>query len=565
MNMMIHGGISPTEQRNMFAQVKKNYSILMEAGEDPTEEEIALYEFLDSAEAVGLLLLVYDSLGAIKRRDFVFNFFNPEEIYSLDLNTDLINFCLKNDMLDVFDKIVSNVDNIDKRKTLALVLEHYPDNDQKAANAVPLIESGALNDDDREMIEEYLTDSPDSTANKYHTAVAACRSAARPSVECLMKTVIAHLSDGPELANIFEAVMSVELGDLETYTILEYALNECEDKACLFILNKFRETKQFVEFTHRHFAMILERRSPAEAKKKMIEAGLNFNVSPKNKELFISAYVCDTQDSVENRAELIPYLLSLIDSLSTNSIEKYLTSCSLDKEQKPAIVKLLFDMKINNSFFHNTLSNYIIHSGDPVEVKKEIIYILASAGLGVSHKAVFELLRSSAVPVEERVQILKLLKNGGLEYNEILTEYLNEVDYSDFNGYILTELISGATAISETALARYVLEFDDEPATKVTNVTKLASVCYSRLSGVRCSVNHNGNAVYCSVLQGYILNPPDPLNAALPILSAFRREFPELGAEVDASGVRMKFKKYVASQKKQLSEITKALCKEARI
>ena len=173
MNMIIHGDISQNEQRNMFALLKKNYMALNSTSEIPTDEEIALYEFFDSSEIIGLLILVYDSLNATKRRDFIYQYFNASEIYSLELNTDLINYSLKNQNYEVFDKIVNNVDNIDTKSVLNLILNKYPDGEKKRDNAVMLAEiEGSLSEEDKKMSEEYLENSGDCIETKCSIAIA---------------------------------------------------------------------------------------------------------------------------------------------------------------------------------------------------------------------------------------------------------------------------------------------------------------------------------------------------------------------------------------------------------
>jgi len=566
MNMIIHGNISQNEQRNMFALLKKNYMALNSMGELPTDEEIALYEFFESSEIIGLLILVYDSLNATKRRDFIYQYFNASEIYSLELNTDLINYSLKNQNFEVFDKIVKNVDNINTSAVLKLILEKYPDGEQKRINAVMLAEiEGSLSEDDKKMAEDYLENSADSTETKCSIAKVLCNTPARPSIECLMKNIITKLTQESDISQIFDIVMERQLLDVEIYTILDFAILECSDNACRYILNKFHETEQFVEFSYKHFNSILLRNSDAEVKKQLIESGLKFNVSEKTKETFISSYLCDTEDSSENRKILIPYLLSLVDMLSTNSVEKYLLKCELDKEMKSEVVKMIFDMKINRSFFHNTLSNYVKTSNDPFAVKKEVIYILISAGLNISTDAILALLYQNSLTVDERIDLLRQLKNNRISSDDITNNYLTYVNENDFEPGIFAELISGTTMITEKSFIRYVLDLKDLDAAKIGYVSKMSTMCYDNVANIRCTVNHNGRRITCNIIQGYILTAKETEEVAVSILSALRANGGDLNSEIDVSGSRMKFKKYINLQNNYLDDKTRRLCKESRI
>ncbi len=553
MNMIIHGNISQNEQRNMFSLLKKNYLSLNSISEVPTDEEIALYEFFDSSEIIGLLILVYDSLNATKRRDFIYKYFNASEIYCLELNTDLINYSLKNQNYEMFDKIVSNVDNIDKKAVLSTILIKYPDGDQKRANAVMLAEiEGSVSEDDVKMAEEYLEKSNDSIETKCSIAKALSNTPARPSIECLMENVIANLTEEKDIAQIFDVIMKKSLLDVEIYTVLDFAVLKCSDNACKYILNKFYETKQFIEFSYKYFNAILLRNSAAEEKKQLIDAGLKFNVSEKTKETFISSYLCDVDDSIENRRILIPYLLSLIEVLSTNSIEKYLFKCSLDKDMKSEVVKMIFGMKITRTFFHNTLSNYVKTSNDPFNVKKEVIYILISAGLNISIDAVLELLYQDSLTADERIYLLKLLKNNGISTDEIANNYLSNVNIAKFEPSIFAELIKGINSITEKSFVRYVLALRDLDAAKVANVLKMSSLCYNNASNMSCSVNHNGRTIVCNIIQGYILAAQENEEVAVSILSVLLGNSADVNTEIDVAGSRMKFKKYIHTQKNSL-------------
>ncbi len=566
MNMIIHGGIGPNEQRNMFALLKKNYGALTALGEEPTDEEAILYEFFESSEIVGLLILVYDSLNAVKRRDFLYPFFDAAEIYSLALNTDLINYSLKHQKFEVFDKIVHNTDNINTKAALGLILSKYPDGEQKRAHVQRLSAlPGSLTEDDRRMAEEYLDGSSDCLETKTAVAVAFADTPARPSIECLMRSVTAKLTAEADIAALFDALMKKTLLDVEVYTILDFAVQACSDGVCEYILTRFYETKQFVELSYKHFQAILSRDSDAACKKRLIDIALQFNVTEKVKESFIASYLCDTADSAENRQVLIPYLLSLVEMLSTNSVERYLYQCRLDGERKVDVVKMLFGMKVNRSFFHNTLSNYVRSAADPFEVKKEIIYILAGAGLSITADAALDLLQQDSLRSDEKIALYRLVKNNSVNTDEIVNGYLTGVAPAAFDPAVFAELLAGTTVISEKSFIRYVLVLRDAEAAKISHVSRMSTMCYSGASDIRCSVNHDGRTVVCNLVQGYILAAPESEAAAVSVLSVLSRDCRDLNTEIDAGGSRIKFKKYIAIVKNGLDGKTKRLCKEARV
>ena len=114
--------------------MKKHYSLLSQNSSQLSEEEKILYEFFDSAEVFGALILAYDTLGDEVRRNFLYDKFKPQDVYSMELNLNLLRFMINNNQLEIADKIVDNTDNIDQCEALQMLLEIYPDSQQKVDN-----------------------------------------------------------------------------------------------------------------------------------------------------------------------------------------------------------------------------------------------------------------------------------------------------------------------------------------------------------------------------------------------------------------------------------------------
>ena len=103
-NVLQFGNDNEFEKRNIFAQLKKYYSILSQNSDKLSEDEKALYEYFDSAEVFGTLILVYDTMGDELRRNFLYDKLNPQEIYSMDLNLNLLRFMINNNQIEIADK-----------------------------------------------------------------------------------------------------------------------------------------------------------------------------------------------------------------------------------------------------------------------------------------------------------------------------------------------------------------------------------------------------------------------------------------------------------------------------
>lgn len=567
MNMIVYGALPKAEMRNCFGQMKKSYLKLRESGDIPGEEEIALYEFLDSAEAYGVLILVYDSLDAIQRRDALLGFFEASEVYSIDLNTAIINFAIKNEKYDILDAVIKNTDNINKKAVLRSVAEKYPDNENKPSNMTGLINSiSDFDDEDKHWFEKYFSRSQDSANTKGIVAEVLSGTAARPSVECIMENVVVKLADNERLFSLMQHLIRKNLSDREVNTIVEYAINDCPDESCLYILDLLKKSELYVVVNANQLKNILSRNSGFENRLKMLEKALDMNVSDKDKEQFIAMYLCEVYDEPESRMEIITFLFKQINTLSSAAIEKYLTTCTIDSDIKPDIVKKMFDMEINRSFLRNTLGNYLISMSDEFKVKCAIVRILSEEGLQVGTNACVRMLMSIKLSVDQRIALYRELKYVGMDQAELAGAYLTAAG-AGFDSQIFAEILDGTTRISVDVVSKYTLNISDHDAAKISAVKNMIEKCGTRPNDISVSVRSGDGIVSCSLPIGYLLCTPDNEQTSLAIVGLFDNKALSSNSLINVSGSAMKLGKYLSLQNKkgQLREVTRSICKKYRL
>ena len=563
LNAAMYNAQSREEQRNMFAQIKKYYGVLCSGDNVISEEEHILYEFLESAEAIGTLILVYDTLGDSGRLEAIYPLFKPEEVYSLQLNANLLRFMLNHQQYELADGIVANYDNIEKKPALLMLLEQYPDNPQKVANCSLLLEQNILTHDDRSIIEDYLNGSSDSIDTKYGIACASLTTAAAPTAKCVMSSIISKIEDKESVKKILDIIMSKKLLDAEIFTIIEYALEKCSQDVALYIIQRLRDTKQFVVFSQQHFILLLVNQAiNYEFKKKIIDIAVSFNVNEKTKEQFISYYLLNIADSAENRKEFLSYLFTLISSLSTVSAEKYILTCTLDGDDKPEIVRMIFAMDVNKAFFRETLDKYIGSCADTLLVSEKIIDLLIQEGLKVSEGSLLKLLLNSSLLEEKRIDILRKVKNSGFRYLGLLDKYLSAVYPQYFSMRIFQELLDVTDTISADSFVKYLLSIRDAGAAKPINALKLADRCKIPVVSQYYRTTHLNNTVECTVMQAYILLSPDDPAVTCSVAESLGARSMKLNTDITASGSRMKFKKYISYVRSQISPAAEAAAQQ---
>ena len=565
LNSALYNCITQQEKQNNINQIKKYYNLLCENNK-PTEEEYVLYEFLDSAEAYGLLILVYDTLNAKERVEIVSEFFNPEDVYSLELNSSLLKYMVNHNNLETADKIVANIDNIEKKSALLFLLNNYPDGEQKAINCNLIINQNILNYDESHIIEDYLINSRDDINTKFEITCAALKSDARPSIKSVMDCVISKISETEKIERIFDMIMSKKLVDTEIYTIVDYSLEKCSQETIFYIFETLKKSNQFVVLNQQHFISLFNNKSiNNEYKKKITELAIEFNVNNRTKEQFVSYYLNNIKEEKTEREKFLEYLFTLVSSLSTSSIENYILNCSLDDDNKPEIVKRIFQLDVNKSFFRGTFDKYISANADSAIVTNKIIDILSDIGLKLSENALVSFLLNPYCAEDRKLNILLKSINSNIRYLSLLDKYMSGIANDTFSGHIFQTLLDYSDSISADACIKYLLYISDIQTSKASSARNLVEKCRIPVITKESNIVFNNDSVYCNVLQAYVLLTPDSPEITVSVIDSIGGKSIKANTEIIYSGTRKKFKKYLLLVKSNLKPSSLAAASELNL
>ena len=197
----------------MLGQLRRDYQALTEESREMTDDETALYEFLDSSDAWAALATVFDTLGDEARRDYLLTLTDAGQVFSKETNKSLLRFALKHNRTELIEKVLSNDDNLDIQDAFRTVLDGCPDGEQKARLGARLLDAGALKAGEEEVLENYLSGS-DRIATKASLTAAACRAGLKPHLEIVIREVLGGADDEAE-AQILDALFSRRLYDGE--------------------------------------------------------------------------------------------------------------------------------------------------------------------------------------------------------------------------------------------------------------------------------------------------------------------------------------------------------------
>ena len=561
------GACSERDVRNLFAQLKRDFGLLRSSQPEVSDEEEALYEFLEEADIFATLVLVYDSLNDTARRDYVAQLLDAKQIYSKEANGNLLTYALKNGKLSLADDILQNTNNIDTGTALVEVLQKYPDTDAKSRHAAGLIQAQTPSQEERTAIEKYLTESKDSAGTK----AAIVEAAVAHGVDVSLARTIQDLlpaADAEQVRAVLAAYCSKKLDDADVLRILEYACSRKDAQTALGALDGLTLGGQYVLVPSKSVICVLSERSmSASDKKAILEKLFCFKIDTKSIEAVVNHYLCFNQDPVPVRKEVLSYLLEKTASIPTNTVQTYILQCAVDGTEKPEIVRQLFAKGLNMSFFQDLLSKYMASCIDTQDVKAEIVEILASGGLKMDPSSLIDYICRAKDDVPAKIKFVRnMVQNGSQLRSDAASAYLETTPPEQFSSELFDLILTPASTFGPKAVERYLLSCKEREPVKAQNFRTLAERCTGGVGAIVCQVNHAGNSISCSLLQAYVLCSSDTQALTQDIAGwLITQKKLKLNTEIVVSGQSMKFKKYVASNRDKLSGTTDQICEQYRV
>ncbi|MBQ4066947.1 MAG: hypothetical protein IJD22_04805 [Clostridia bacterium] len=561
------GALSDQEMRGIFSQISKSYEQLNAAGEGISDEEEALYEFLEEADAFATLLLVYDSLGDAGRRDMMVEWLQPEEVYSVEANNNLLAYALKTNDTDLADKVIKNNANLDVRYAFGEVLAKYPDSDQKGENLSTLIGTGMLKADDREAVESYISTTEDSVNTTAGIVMSSLSSGLRLSLSIIIERLLQR-ADAETVSSVLSEFCKNKMSDDEEYAILGFAYTCKSREIAAAALDCLKNCGQYIMIPQRMvISMLSDKEINREGRLWLFERAFDFRLDQKGVESVITNFLCYDTSSPEDRLPIIEAILERCEHIPTATVENYVIRCTTDGENKPRVVEMIFDNRLNMSFFNDLVSKYTSSSADSEEIKRAVLDILTGKGLKMDPLALNDYISSSTAPVEEKIEFIKKTVRGGSQLrSDAANEYLEKTDPESFSSELFSLIVTPASTFSEKALENYILRCGEREAIKADNIRTLIEMSPGVAEGMRCNIVHLTNSINCNLLQAYVLTTSDSEQVAFAVCEYLAsRVRIKLNEEMSVFGTYMRFKKYASANRERLSSITEAICEKHKV
>ena len=553
------------DSKSLLGQLKRDYQVLTAEGRDMSDDETAVYEFLDSSDAWAVLAMVFDTLGDAQRRDYLLTLTEPAQVFSKETNKSLLRFALKNNRMELAEKVLSNHDNVDIRDAFRTVLESCPDGARKGDLAAGLLQSGALKAGEEEILEEYLSGN-DSVETKAAVALAGCRAGLSLQMELLLREVMGN-AEVPVLQEMLETLFSRRLYDGEIEQLLSFAAAQKTADRCLLVLEAMSNSGQFIALNPRQAQEFVNNTGFAPAERLLILGQLKkYSAADRTWENVAGEYLCRTREAADVRKVMLDGLCDGLNSIPARDFERYVMECQLDGEEKTSRIKALLELPgMNTGFFRELPGMYLQSGRDPDNIKAAVLHQLLESGLVIDGTVVVNYVCSSNDTPDEKVELVQLaVRNGTDIRSDALSIYLEKCS-SQFAPELFALLYSDSSKVTAKALENYVLRCKDSPLVKAKNAYALASHTGMRLGSGTCRIQHLGNGISCSLAQAYILTTTDDIGAASQMVQTMVQSGVKLGAEIEVGGKGKRFNKYVAENRERLSKVTEQLCEDNKL
>lgn len=561
------GACPEHEVNNYFSQLKKNYSAVKNLSQTISGDEEALYDYMEESDIYALLVLVFDSLNDKSRKSYVESLLNPSEIYSKSLNSNFISYAIKSGNQEYINAISNNTDNLDGRVVLSKLLDDANDSEDKAKNVASVLHANLLKNNDKTIIEDYLTDSDDSAGTKCQIAIAALESNYTVGLDNILNNVLKGSSE-KHAKELFDQIFSRKLRDEEVAKLLETAYTNDDYDISVAVFESLEKSNQYVYVPNKLLADFLSksRFSPKE-KATILEKTFKYQFDSKALDGIVNSYLCTDTSPVAERKEIIPILFDKVSNFPTNTLENYILKTNTDAEEKPNVIKAMFDKNLNTSFFGDLLSRYMVCNVDNPAVKQEVINILSSNGLKGDPSSVGNYICDPEVDDATKIEYLKkMLANGTALNASLANEYLTEVLPFKFNADLFGLLITPSSTFTANSVMKYLLYVTDREVNRLSTYDLLISRTNESLSNLRCQITHLDSSLTCNLLQAYTLITKDSQSLAFEVVEGLTKKANiKFNQDVIISGSDSKFKKYILATKDNLSPVTNAICERYKV
>lgn len=552
-----------SKANNAIAQAIGYYKKLPAFSPELCDVEADFYEGIESADIRALLQSVFGTLKDDARLKFIKEGFSAEGIHSENAANDLINRSFIEGDYAQIDAVLKSTANLNADRLISLLLDKYPDGDQKLTNLEEVLNRRFDKANARNRISVYLTSSPDSAETKARVIdLFALRGV------CVKGEALGcYLAGGASPDTVSNLIKSLcrqpQIDEDVDYIIGAMFLFAHPDDARQ-ALEDLKKGGSFISFSQDcMMAMLLRTDISVEEKAAFNKVAIDYGMSEKRKQGAFSALLTSNYDSNDKPA-LLSVLAEDISAVNPKTAENYLLSCTVDGDNKPEVVKVLLTCVKARESLSYAAKKYVASSSDSLSVHNQVIAILVREGLVDSANNLGGVIASAGS--DYALDAAREMKQAGMEMGPtVLADYLEaNLGTPGYSSAMFMEFYSPNSQVTPELFIRFLFDAPDEEA-KSSKVKMLHGCIRGTLDGYRCRVGLAGETFEGTIWHCYLVGNADGERTVGLVSDLLQPYSGKPNAEVTYAGSRMKFKKFIQANREKIPASSLQKCSSLRL
>lgn len=553
-------------QQQDVAKVTYYAKKLSEEYAEVYQDETKLYDYLNNPDLYAVLYITFNSIGNKQREEIIYKYLTISSIVDPKLNKSLLTISIKKNLLEDVDIIVNKLDFIDKKSTLYEILKRYPDGSKKKEYIKLLLHANAFTSKDEPLIQNYIKTTTDSVDTRFTVLSIAYTLGIPLNLTQILTEIFNNCTTEDSAKSIFESLEEIKLKRDDVQIVLDYCLSKnCpNDEVAIIGLNYLKDSNSLFEVDDNDIVTFLAGEAfTNEEKIHIVEVMLEkFNVSSKSLDAITTYLLLNCKFPLNERLEIIKLVFTHVKSITIKTLEDYILTTNIDKENKPEIVKLILELGMNKAYFSNLLSRYMNSNVDEPKVKTEITFILMDNGLRCESSDLTNMLLGYK---DNNVTstLLERLKNYPVkpEPETLMRYFKSKNSLANYDQQLVSYLLRFKVVSDGMCIEKYLLTSNDVIQQKVNITMTLLNNCINKNFSSQIAFIHNNANIKGNLAQAYLLSSTDDTGSKLTIIKQLL-SYMKLSEPMTVNGKQIKFKKYITENKNNLDKEIDKLCEE---
>lgn len=548
---------------NAIAQAVGHYKKLPVFSPETCDVEADFYEGIESADIRALLQSVFGTLKDEARLKLIKEGFSAEGIHSENAANDLINRSFAEGDYAQIDAVLKSTAKLDADRLVSLLLEKYPDSEQKLSNLEGVLDRQFDKAKARNLVSAYLT----SSSNSVETKAKVIDLFAQKGVCVKGEALGAYLAGGATPDTVSNLIKSLcrqpQIDEDIDYIIGAMFLFAHPDDARQ-ALEDLKRGGSFISFGQDCImAMLLRTDISVEEKAAFNKVAIDYGMTEKRKQGAFSALLTSNYNP-EDKPALLSVLAENISAVNPKTAENYLLSCSVDGDKKPEVVKVLISCVKARESLSYAAKKYVASSSDSLSVHNQIIAILAREGLVDSANNLGGVIASAGS--DYALDAAREMKQAGVEMGPtVLSDYLEaNLGTPGYSSAMFMEFYSSNSQVTPDLFIRFLFDAPDEEA-KSSKVKMLNDCIRGTLDGYRCRVGFAGETFEGSIWHCYLVGNADGERTVNLVSDLLQPYSGKPNAEVLYANSRIKFKRFIQAYRDKIPASSLSKCSSLRL